>query len=144
MIEIGVNSWATLTQANEYFSTWYGRPSSVWAVLTDSDKESLIITSYNGINTNELLDIPADSTDPKVIEAQLRFSWWYYLNGDDSHQRGGLIDQGLKSFKTLDFSESYQAPNRLPQDIQDLLSDYYDNQGAAFVDVRRKNQNVCE
>jgi hypothetical protein len=141
----GVNTWATLAEANEYFSSWYGRPSTVWATLADSDKTALLITAYNDINSLSNIDIPADSTDSRVFEAQYRYAWWYYDNGDDSQKRGGLIDQGVTEFKTLDFMEKYGKAEEMPSKISDLLEDYKKANGSGFAEVRREGlSGSCE
>ena len=140
---VGVNSWVTLLESNEYFNTWFGLPMTTWATLTDVDKEALLITSYNGINKDSNLDIPADSDSAKVKEAQSIYAWWYYLNGDDSHKRGGLIDQGVTEFKTLDFMEKYGKTAGLPEDVLDLLEDFKKSNGSGFAVIERPGYNAC-
>lgn len=141
MIVVGVNSWATLAQANEYFSTRYGAVDT-WAGFTDPVKESLLITSYKKLTGIGGLALPASTTDEKILQAQYEYSWYLYRETEPMEKRQGLITQGVSEFKVLDFQEKYDNPwMALPSDIQDLLEEYYFGQGAGFAEINRECEN---
>lgn len=142
MLNVGVNSWVTLIEANEYFSTKWGA-ASTWAALTDNEKESLLITAYNQLKGKANLDLPDTTEDVKLKQAQYEYSWYLYNNSDSKEKREALISQGVTEFKTLDFQEKYGTLADLPPEVENLLDDYILNQGGAFVEVNRTGQNVC-
>lgn len=57
-LEVGTNSYASLAEADEYFTGYYG--ADAWAEATDEDKEVALITATSRIDRLTLLGVKAD------------------------------------------------------------------------------------
>lgn len=141
MLNVGVNSWATLAEANEYFSMRFGAVDA-WGSFTDNEKEILLITSYKDLNGIGGLSLPASTTNQKILQAQYEFAWYLYRESENMEKREGLRTQGVSEFEVLDFSESFDNPwLALPPKVQNLLEDYYTGLGVGFVEINREIEN---
>ena len=59
---VGVNSWVSVADANDYFENRYGI-GTTWSALSDSDKEVALITAYKQINNSGKFAFPDEYTD---------------------------------------------------------------------------------
>lgn len=128
-LTVGTNSWVTVTEANDYFLTSYGR--SVWASLSNSEKETLLISAYNWIQQQSIFSISATSTDSAVKQGQYETSWYIYSYWNQTEDRRALYAQGVREFKISKFSEKLEPPE-FPQHIIDILEDFLINLGGGF------------
>ena len=126
MITVGVNSWATVSEADTYFLTSYGRDA--WGTFTTATKESLLITAFNLITQSAELAVPAGSTEAIVKQAQYELSWYIYGNWTTHEEREALYAQGVREFDISKFGEKLEAP-RLPSRVTSMLNDYITNIG---------------
>jgi len=116
---VGTNSWITLVEANAYFLYKYGAIAG-WSVLSDSDKESLLISSYRWIINNPNYTIPSAATEQNIKDAQCEGGWFIYKYWTGYVKRESLIAGGVKSFRLSKFSETF-GEQSLPQSIKNLL-----------------------
>ena len=73
MIEININSYVTLDEANEYFATRLG--SDYWGTLDDVQKEKALITATKKIDRLPFIGYKQDPNQP------LQFPRFYYATG---------------------------------------------------------------
>lgn len=133
MITVGVNSWATVAEADTYFSTSYGRDA--WGTFTTASKESLLITAFNVIRQSPVLNVPVSSTDELVKQAQYEMAWYIYGNWTTHQERESLYAQGVREFDISKFGEKLEAP-QLPARVTSILDDYITNIGGFAVITR--------
>lgn len=121
-ITVGTNSWVTLAEANSFLGERYG--ASVWASLSDSDKESLLITAFWKIYGSKSFSVSQSSTDEKVKAAQIITALYIYENNSAIKKRLALQAQGVKSFSISKFSETLSEGSWLSMEAKDLLDEY--------------------
>ncbi len=132
---VGTNSWATVAEANTYFTTSYGR--SDWAGFTDTVKETLLITAFNWINQQSQFSIAASNTTDIVKQAQYEAAWYWYKYHANTEDRRALFYQGVREFEISKFREELEAP-MFPDFIGEILEDYLSNVGGQIVTVTRE------
>lgn len=121
VVIVGTNSWATITQADDYFAAQYGR--AAWSALTLLQKTQLLITACLWIRQQSTLSVPLTDTTALVRNAQAEAAWFTLNWFGEYEKRRALISSGVKTFKVLDFSESLGEVT-FPAFIADMLSDY--------------------
>ena len=134
VLQVGTNSWATLTEANTYFEAKYG--ATLWTSLSDVQKLQLLVSAFNWIRQQSLLSVPTSATADTVKNAQCEAAWFVYRWSDEYERRRALSSSGVKSFSVAGWSESLGA-TAFPQFIADMLIDYAANIGGGFMRMSR-------
>lgn len=125
------NSYAWLGDAKGYFDNRFG--ASAWDALSDSDKESLIITAtadidrtlrFHGkkLDSGQLLSFPrflrrGEIIDPndmrfiprEIMEGMLEQAWMINNNGSPDSKRKDLQAEGVTSLSMGRVSENYDS-----------------------------------
>jgi hypothetical protein len=133
-LTVGVNSWVTLAESNQYFEERFG--SGAWAGLSDDAKKQCLITAFRWIFYSPIFNIPASSTDDKVKKAQMELAWYVYGNFTSHQKRAALIAQGVTEFQLSKWEEKL-SKGGMPQEILDILADEIINLGGVFPTVTR-------
>ncbi len=134
VVVVGVNSWVTIAQADDYFEAKYN--AAAWATLTVLQKTQLLLSAVKWILSQNTFDIPMTSTVSIVQQAQCEAAWFIYRWFDEYEKRRALISSGVKSFHVLDFTESY-GELVFPVFLSDMLSDYSLIADSQFVNIHR-------
>ena len=90
--------WATITDADIYFSKRMGESLTVWPTLSDTIKQACLTTSYTRIYYSNRWNIPANPTPvqlEKLQIAQIETAWYCYIHIDDEDRRMGLQAQNV-------------------------------------------------
>jgi hypothetical protein len=135
-LTVGVNSWVTLAEANEYFEGRY-RASSAWASLSDATKKQLLISAYNWIQQQASFSISASETSEIVKQAQYETAWYLYEFGEEDEKRRALSGQGVTEFELNNWREKL-SEYEFPKFIEDMLDDFYDGKGVNIVEFERE------
>lgn len=134
-LTVGVNSWVTLAEANEYFEGKY-QASTAWAALTDSVKNQLLVSAYRWIQQQTLFSISASSTAEIIKQAQCEAAWYLYSYGDEDEKRRALSGQGVTEFELDNWREKLSM-YAFPGFLSDMLDDYYIGKGARSITFER-------
>lgn len=135
---VGTNSWATVAEADTYFSEKYG--ASAWAGLANAEKESLLISAYRWIQQQAIFSISPSSTSAVVKQAQFETAWYIYNFWAEHEKRRALYVQGVTKFKISSFSEDLQGAG-FPDFIKDILEDSLVGVGGYFPEITRDFDN---
>src|SRR4030042_1190883 len=110
-IVLGVNSWVTTTEAEDYLEFQVG--AGPWFLLDaepdspgDASQESFLRMAYNWLLNCGDYTIPANSTSEKVKTAQILFALFLLTNQKDFERRQNLIAAGVKEFSYSKWSET--------------------------------------
>ena len=134
VVVVGVNSWATVAQADLYFESRYN--SDAWAALTLNQKSQLLITAFRWIRQQSAFSVPAEDTSEVVRQAQCEAAWFVLNWFEEYEKRRALTASGVKSYKAMDVSETFEAV-AFPPFLGDILSDYNIEIGGTLVRVSR-------
>lgn len=137
-ITVGVNSWVTLTEADDYLDAKFG--ADAWGSLSNDIKSQCLITAYRWLFYNPNLNIPASSTSSVVKAAQIELAWWIYNYYSGWEKRGSLIASGVSEFDLSQWSEKLTKQD-LPQVVKDILGDEFTGLGGYFPTVNRDLDN---
>lgn len=121
VVIVGVNSWVSVAQADDYFAAKYG--AAAWAALSLSERTQLLLTAARWIVQQNAFSIPWSSTADLVRQAQCEAAWFTYRWFDEYEKRRALSASGVTSFKVMDFSETLEGVS-FPVFIADMLSDF--------------------
>lgn len=133
---VGTNSWATVAEADDYFSTKYGA-ASIWGPLdTTTEKEPLLISAYNWIQQQSKFSISPTETADIVKQAQYETAWYIYNYKTAHDKRNALYSSGVREFDISKWGEKLEMPV-FPVDISDMLGDYLTDVGGVFVTASR-------
>ena len=121
VVIVGVNSWVTIAQADDYFAAKFG--ATAWASLSVTEKTQLLLSAVRWILQQNAFDILMSVTAELVKQAQLEAAWFIYKWFDEYEKRRALSSAGVKSYRVMDFSESLDAVT-FPEFIVMMLSDY--------------------
>lgn len=135
VVVVGVNSWVTIAQADDYFAAKYG--ADAWATLTVLQKTQLLLSAVRWILSQNTFDIAMTSTAALVKYAQCEAAWFIYRWFGEYEKRRALISSGVKSFTILDFSESLSDAVQFPAFLSDILADYSTVASSQFVNIHR-------
>lgn len=133
MFEVGVNSWISLNEANEYFSDMFGY--SFWGTQTDTVKKQLLVTAFRWINASGYSIAPT-STSSIVKNAQCELCYEIYNSFEDYKKRETLYATGVRSFNFDGWQETLVA-SELPIKIANLLADFYTGGNAKIFTLKR-------
>lgn len=136
MFIVGQNSWVTVAEANTFFSDLWG--GDFWATLSVAQKQQLLITAFNWINSSGY-SISPTSTSVLVKNAQMMLAKEIYNSLPDYEKRQTLYASGVRSFSIEGFSETL-AKQELPFNIQQLLNDFKTGGGGKFFEIERGYQ----
>ena len=137
-LTVGTNSWVTVAEADTFFSEKW--TASAWASLSDSEKESLLISAYRWIQQQLFFSISPASTADIVKQAQMEAAWYMYNFWVEHEKRRALYIQGVTKFKISKFSEDLQGV-QFPEFIKAMLDDYIVNLGGKFPIISRTFDN---
>ena len=135
MIVVGTNSWITLAEANLYMDDRFN--ASVWDAANDSNKSKSIVTAFKWIYNSQKFNIPLTATAQIVKDAQIELSNYILVNFEEFEKRRALQSQGIDNFKVMKWSEKFIKEADIPKFINDMLTDYIQNQGGVFFTVNR-------
>jgi hypothetical protein len=130
---LNVNSWVTVSQANTYFADKWG--ASAWAILTNAQKEQLLISAYRWIKSLSALTI--STVTDLLKQAQYETAWYLYKYDAEHNKRSALHNQGVTSFTVLEFSEDLKGA-KFPDYIMEYLKAYITGGTAQIVTVTRE------
>lgn len=137
LLQVGVNSWVTLTEADDYLEATFG--AATWATLSEVTRLQCLISAFRWIYNYPDVNIPKTSTDEKVKAAQIELAWWIYNYWTEYRDRQSLIAGGVTKFRLSKWSEDLNGQD-LPQNIKDILSDLLENTGGVFPTFTREIQ----
>lgn len=107
-ITVGTNSWATVAEADTYFTGRFG-VSTLWSGLVTASKEAALITSYKNLMNSGLFSLPVEGST-LLKEAQCEQSLFLINHQTDMDVRLGLMAQGVVKAdlvgETYDLSKS--------------------------------------
>lgn len=89
-IQVGVNSWVTMDEADTYFSERIGA-SNYWT--SGVDKEQALITAYRQIKN--AYNLSAETTDSNIKYAQCEQALFLLAFSDEIFRRSSLQAQGV-------------------------------------------------
>ena len=111
-IVIGVNSWATIAEADEYLTTKVG--SGPWFGLIDSpaspgdpSKESYLIMAFETLVYKPGYNLAPDNTDDNLKKAQIELAYYFVGNYAQFVEQSDMANRGLSSFTLSKWSESF-------------------------------------
>lgn len=133
MFQVGVNSWVTIAEADEYFNDIWDGP--FWSSLSLADKKKLLITSNKWI-LSAGYKIPPTSTATKVKDAQCELAKEVYNSYEEYTKKNTLHGSGVRSFNFNGWSEKL-AKSELPANVGNLLEDFASNSNNKFFDLSR-------
>lgn len=122
----GTIGWTTIADADAYVAGIID--PAAWDALDDADKERYLTTSYRTLSNDPNYSFPSTATT-RMENAQIEYAL-YLLSDPNAIKRQSLIDQGVESFKILNFQETYRDPSKAPMAskypavVLDLLSIY--------------------
>jgi hypothetical protein len=133
MFQVGVNSWISIADADEYFNDiWDG---SFWSSLSLANKKKLLITANKWI-LSAGYSISPSSTSQKVKDAQCELAIEVYNSYDEYKKRKTLYGSGVRSFNFNGWSETLKKAE-LPVNVADLLEDFASNSNNKFFNLSR-------
>lgn len=133
-LTVGVNSWATVAEADTYFNDRFN--ASAWSGFTNTDKETLLISAYRWIQSQRMFSISPAATSDIIKEAQFETAWYMYNYFANHEDRRALYAQGVRDFKISEFEETLEQAT-FPGHISDMLSDSIVSGGGSFPTARR-------
>lgn len=134
-LTVGVNSWVTQTEANNYLEDKID--ASAWSALSSANKDKYLISAFRWIKQQSKYSIPNSATSYKVKWAQIETAFYMLTYWTEHQQRAALQSQGVKNFRLLSWSETFSKNAGLPIDVEGLLEDYLTAFGGSFFDVER-------
>ncbi|MGD9163008.1 MAG: hypothetical protein PVG39_31675 [Desulfobacteraceae bacterium] len=127
-ISVGVNSWATIAEAQDLLEFQAGAGN--WFALDETpsspgspSQESFLRMAYTWLINCGGYTIPASSTNAKVKTAQILFALFLLNNQKDFERRQNLIASGVKEFSYSKWSETL-GEITAPYYIDALLTDF--------------------
>jgi hypothetical protein len=133
MFEVGVNSWTSVHDADDYFADMFGY--SFWGTQSDTVKKQLLVTAFRWINASGYSIAPI-STSSIVKNAQCELCYDIFNSFEDYKKHETLYAMGVRSFNFDGWSESLAEP-KLTQKIQDMLA-CFKTGDVQFFNVNRK------
>jgi len=137
-IEVGVNSWVTMDEADTYFSERIGA-SNYWT--SGADKEQALITAYRQIKN--AYNLSAETTDNNIKYAQCEQALFLIAFSDEIFRRASLQAQGVVKAGIVkeDYLKEYMGEVPICAMARNFLKDY-DTTGAKvrFVDLTRDEE----
>lgn len=118
--------WVTIAEADTYVSGVIS--PGAWESLSEDDKTRYLTTSYRTLSNDPNYAFP-DTATTKMQNAQIEYAL-YLVSDPNAIKRQSLIDQGVESFKILNFQEKYRDPSNAPMAskypaiVQDLIASY--------------------
>lgn len=137
-LDIGVNSWVTLVEANAYFAGRWGSDEFWNDDLTDVKKSMALITAYNQILNSGYYEIPSTVNDI-IKNAQCEQALFLVVHGSDAMRRMGLQNQGVLSAGIVKETYDPLMRGKIPfaAEVMALLNVYAVNTGAHVVELTR-------
>lgn len=128
---IGVNTFVTLAEANDYLEGKLG--ANNWSTLTDTEKKQCLISAFRWLLR---LGVSASATTTNVKYAQIELAWWLYQNYEEYEDREALYVSGVRNFRIGQWSESL-TKSSLPSFLEDLIPGILDI-GGVFPEFNRE------
>ena len=124
-----MSEWATITDANTYFTTRAGKAMTVWPTLTDPVKQSYLTTSYKQISRDPQWSIPASPAAAQLIllqDAQCELSWHFHIHINDQDRRKGIQAQGVIEADVVGevYEKDYMDKVSYPAYVKKLLDGF--------------------
>ena len=126
-VVVGTNSWITIVEADAYLTDRL--EAEAWFLISDTgapgekSKTSLIVTAFHWLYNNVNYDIPLDSSDDNIKNAQAEASFYLSVYYKQMDKRRALIGDGVQQFERSNWSESLGKMD-LPIHIKGMLTDY--------------------
>lgn len=138
VVIVGVNSWQTVAQADDYFAAKFG--AAAWASLSLMQKTQLLISACRWITQQATLAVAITVTANIVKQAQCEAAWFLLNYQADYEKRRALVASGVKDFKMLDWQETL-GEVVFPQFVADMLGDYMIDTSVQFPRMARDLQD---
>jgi len=139
VVIVGVNSWTSIAQADDYFAAKYGA-ATTWAALSSTEKTQLLLSAARWILQQNIFDLPWSATEEVVRQAQCEAAWFIYSYFGEYEKRRALAAGGVSSFKVMDFSENLGEVT-FPAFLESMLADYSTVASSHFPRVQRDLQD---
>lgn len=140
-VTVGVNSWVTLAQADEYFATRLG--SSSWFALPPTgingadSKEALLVTAFNWILYDGKYSVSESTDSANVRMAQLEAAIFLLEYREEYESRAANIAGGVQSISASKWSETLGEVTMPARVAAALLRAGASSLGGAFVDLEQ-------
>lgn len=112
-VTIGVNSWASIAEADVYFSSRLG--ATLWASQDDVQKERLMVTAFYWLVYDPAYTLKADTPPTNELRfAQLECTLFLLLHAEEKEKYEALHTLGVKEFtasKTREVLGDLKKPN---------------------------------
>ena len=141
-IQVGVNSWVTIEDAETYFGERL-RASEHWNTdLNVGQKEAALITAYRQLVNCGLFSFPSTATNI-MKHAQCEMALFLLIHLEDMDARLGLQAQGVKSAGIVE--ESYDLDKiegiPIPPIVMKSLESYKNNTTIGVVTMERDEED---
>ena len=125
---VGSNSWVSRAEADAYLE--YRVDASAWDTLDDvpasfgaASKDSYLVTAFYWLYNNVEFEVPLETSDPNVKNAQIEAALFLMKYQGDYEKREALISSGVTSFERSKWKEDLGAVS-LPDRIKGMLVSY--------------------
>lgn len=125
-LTVGVNSWASVAEADAYLETKAG--SEMWFYLDDApatpgadSKETFLVSAFFWLFDDKSFGLSAALTDDKIKRAQIEAALFLMTYRTEFENRQAMIASGVSSFRNSKWSENLGSVNK-PQNILDILA----------------------
>ncbi len=130
-LNVGVNSWVSVAEADTYFtdrvnaSSWFDLDESP-ANPGDDSKEVFLVSAFYWLFDDPGFNLPQVSTDPKIQRAQEEAAFFLLNYSQDYENREAKIAGGVMRFKNKSWEEDLTEIKK-PQVILNILGGSYSN-----------------
>jgi hypothetical protein len=131
-IDIGVNSWATIAEADAYLTNkldsqpWFALPDSAGA--GEESKELYLIMAFYTLVDKQGYYLAPGNTDEDLKKAQTELAFYFIDNYASFVDQADTMNKGVSSFKASKWEEDYFASNAgdfpLPYMVTKFISNY--------------------
>ena len=127
---VGTNSWATVAEADLYFTDRIG--STGWFDLSETPpnpgedaKESMLVSAYYWLMGSPDVTLSASLTATNVKNAQIESALYLLEHYDELNARRAAISTGLQDFELSRLTERFNAAYiKIPAYILGLIPEY--------------------
>lgn len=98
-LNVGVNSWVTLIEAEAYFDTRWGEEAVNWLAQSDGEKEKTLVTAFNWLMTDPNYSLTATDTSQLLKNAQCEAALFLFESYTEYRRRENIIASGITEFQ---------------------------------------------